>query len=94
MVTSRTVASKTYPATTPVATDAVDVIFPTLDEGRMYRVSMCNYIAENYIDKEVAEGHLRQTNVTVREAMLSQMRSYGEAGFTPDNNVYQVEVKR
>jgi hypothetical protein len=72
--------------------DAVDVRYGI--EPRRYRVAMCNYIAENYIDKEVAEGHLRQTNVTVREAMLSQMRSYGEAGFTPDNNVYQVEVKR
>ena len=72
--------------------DAVDVRFNL--EPRRYRVAMCNYIAENYIDKSVAERGLKAVNVTVREAMLRQMRSYGEAGFMPDNNVYQVEVKR
>ncbi|MBQ2395065.1 MAG: bifunctional metallophosphatase/5'-nucleotidase [Alistipes sp.] len=28
--------------------EAVDVIFPTLREGRRYKVGMCNYIAETY----------------------------------------------
>lgn len=77
--------SETYP-------DAVDVRFNL--ESRNYRVVMCNYIAENYIDKVLVERSLKDTNITVREAMLRQMRSYGEAGFTPDNSVYQVEVKR
>ena len=72
--------------------DAVDVRFDL--ELRNYRVVMCNYIAENYIDKALVERNLKNTNITVREAMLRQMRSYGEAGFTPDNSVYQVEVKR
>ena len=72
--------------------DAVDVRFDL--EPRNYRVVMCNYIAENYIDKALVERNLKNTNITVREAMLRQMRSYGEAGFTPDNSVYQVEVKR
>ena len=35
---------------------------------------------------------LKESPVTVREAMLREVRSFGEAGFTPDNNVYQVEV--
>ena len=70
--------------------DAVDVRFDL--EPRRYRVAMCNYIAENYLDKGVLARCLTQTDVTVREAMLSLMRSYGEHGFTPDNNVYQVEV--
>jgi 5'-nucleotidase len=72
--------------------DAIDIRFDL--EPRTYRVAMCNYIAENYIDKSVLESSLRDVNVTVREAMLCEMRSYGEVGFTPDNKVYQVEVKR
>ena len=71
--------------------DAVDIRFDL--EPRTYRVAMCNYIAENYLDKEVLARCLREVNVTVREAMLREVRSFGEAGFTPDNSVYQVEVK-
>ena len=71
--------------------DAVDVRFDL--EPRRYRVAMCNYIAENYLDKEVLARSLRPSGVTVREAMLREMNSYGKAGFTPDNNVYQVEIK-
>ena len=72
--------------------DAVDIRFDL--EPRKYRVAMCNYIAENYIDKGVVASCLKEVNVTVREAMLRQMRSFGEAGFTPDNNVYQIEVNK
>jgi 5'-nucleotidase len=71
--------------------DAVNVRFDL--EPRKYRVAMCNYIAENYLDKEVLARCLKESDVTVREAMLQEMCSYGEAGFTPDNNSYQVEVK-
>ena len=72
--------------------DAVDIRFDL--EPRTYRVAMCNYIAENYLDKGVLARCLNGVNVTVREAMLRYMRSFGEAGFTPDNNVYQVEVNK
>jgi hypothetical protein len=71
--------------------DAVDVIFPTLEEGRTYRVAMCNYIAENYIDKSLVKEQLVKLEVTVREAMLRLARDYGMEGYTPDNNLYQVE---
>lgn len=71
--------------------DAVDVLFPTLEEGRMYRVAMCNYVAENYIDKALVSRQLRKTTITVREAMLRLARSYGEEGYMPDNNIYQTE---
>jgi hypothetical protein len=71
--------------------DPVDIRFDL--EPRTYRVAMCNYIAENYLDKEVLARCLKEVNVTVREAMLREVRSFGEAGFTPDNSVYQVEVK-
>ena len=71
--------------------DAVDVIFPTLVEGRTYRVAMCNYIAENYIDKNLVKEQFIKLNVTVREAMLRLARDYGIEGYMPDNNLYQVE---
>lgn len=71
--------------------DAVDVIFPTLEEGRTYRVAMCNYIAENYIDKSLVKERLSKLDVTVREAMLRLAREYGMEGYMPDNNLYQVE---
>ena len=71
--------------------NAVDVLFPTLDEGREYRVAMCNYIAENYIDKSVVSSKLHNTAVTVREAMLRLARCYGDEGFMPDNSIYQTE---
>ncbi len=73
--------------------DAVDVIFPTLEEGRLYRVAMCNYIAENYIDKTLVTRQLRKTNITVREAMIRLARSFQEKGFMPDNMVYQTEKR-
>lgn len=77
--------------TTPeAAPDATAIRFDL--EERRYRVAMCNYIAENYIDREVVERGLRKTDVTVREAMLRLVRTFGEAGYTPDNRVYQTEV--
>lgn len=71
--------------------DAVDVRFDL--EPRSYRVAMCNYIAENYLDKGGLERCLKECDVTVRKAMLREVASFGDAGYTPDNNVYQVEVK-
>lgn len=71
--------------------DAVEIRFPLAE--RSYRVAMCNYIAENYIDEDITATKLRPTTITVREAMLRLMESYGDEGFTPNNTVLQVEVK-
>lgn len=73
------------------APDAVDIRFDI--EERTYRVALCNYIAENYIDKELVANKLRPIATTVREAMLYLMESYGDKGFTPNNTVLQTEVK-
>ncbi|MBR3892449.1 MAG: bifunctional metallophosphatase/5'-nucleotidase [Alistipes sp.] len=73
------------------APDAVDIRFDI--EERTYRVALCNYIAENYIDKELVANKLRPIATTVREAMLHLMESYGDKGFTPNNTVLQTEVK-
>ena len=72
--------------------DAVDIRFDI--EERTYRVAMCNYIAENYIDKELVANKLHQVPTTVREAMLYLMESYGDEGFTPNNTVLQTEVTK
>lgn len=79
----------TTPAEQP---DALDIRFD-LEEGT-YRVAMCNYIAENYIHDKEARAQLRPITTTVRDAMLHLMCSYGEAGYTPDNEVYQREVTK
>ena len=73
------------------APDALDVVFNL--EERPYRVAMCNYIAENYIANDVAARALHQTGITVREAMLRLMRSFGAEGFTPDNECKQREIR-
>ncbi len=70
--------------------DAIDIIFD-LEEGRSYRVAMCNYIAENYIDRSTVNQQLRATGVSVREAMLHYLHSL-DGGFTPDNTIYQIEA--
>ena len=71
--------------------DALDVRFDI--ENRRYRVAMCNYIAENYIDKSVVAACLKNTPVTVREAMLHLVDSYADDGITPDNTLHQIEVR-
>jgi hypothetical protein len=54
---------------------------------------MCSYIAESYIDKEIVESQLHDTNISVREAMLSHMSSLTN-GYTPDNTLHQTEEER
>ena len=71
--------------------DATEIKFE-LEEGRKYRVAMGNYIAESYIDKELVSSALYDTNISVREAMLHYVSTLSE-GYTPDNTVYQTEVK-
>lgn len=71
--------------------DALDVRFDI--ENRRYRVAMCNYIAENYIDKSVVAACLKNTPVTVREAMLHLVDNHADDGITPDNTLHQIEVR-
>ena len=69
--------------------DAKEVIFDL--EERSYRVAMCNYIAENYINSVIVSRQLRPTNISVREAMLRHLSSFENRAFTPDNECYQTE---
>lgn len=63
-----------------------------LEPNRRYRVAMCNYIAESYIDKEIVESQLHDTEIAVRDALLGHMESLKESGYTPDNTLYQTEL--
>jgi 5'-nucleotidase len=72
--------------------DAEDVIFD-IPEGE-YRVAMCNYIADNYIDPSIVGRQLQPTGISVRSAMFRYLRSFGDEGYTPSNECRQQEVKR
>lgn len=71
--------------------DATDIVFDI--EAREYRVAMCNYIADNYIDSDIVARQLRPTNISVREALLRQMASMKGGEFTPDNECRQSEKR-
>ena len=72
--------------------DATDIVFGI--EEREYRVAMCNYIADNYIDSEIVAQQLRPTSISVREALLRHMASMEDGLFTPDNECRQTEKRR
>ena len=71
--------------------EAKDVVFNI--EEREYRVAMCNYIAENYINSVIVQRQLRPTNITVREAMLHYINTLENHLFTPDNECHQTEKR-
>jgi hypothetical protein len=71
--------------------DAKDVVFDL--EERSYRVAMCNYIAENYINSVIVSRQLRPTNISVREAMLHHLNTLENGAFTPDNECHQTEKR-
>lgn len=48
---------------------AVNVIFPTLKEGQKYKVSICNYIVDNYKDIE-CEDKVYHADITVPEIFI------------------------
>ncbi|MBR5133187.1 MAG: bifunctional metallophosphatase/5'-nucleotidase [Alistipes sp.] len=63
-----------------------------IEPNHKYRVAMCNYIAESYIDKEIVNNQLHDTEISVREALLRHMENLQESGYTPDNTLYQTEL--
>lgn len=71
--------------------DATDVVFDL--EEREYRVAMCNYIAENYIDSTIVTRQLHPTTISVREALLRHMTTMENGLFTPNNECRQTEIE-
>lgn len=81
----------TTPAESP---DAVDVICD-VEPDREYNVVMCNYIAGNYIDKELVARNLKYTDTKVIDVLLDYIaRHTAEGGLTPDNTVRQSERRQ
>ena len=54
-----------YDIVTDSRGEAVNVIFPTLREGRRYKVAMCNYIAETYRDIEAEDRVVHSDNLVL-----------------------------
>lgn len=71
--------------------DAEDIIFDI--EEREYRVAMCNYIPENYIDSNIVAQQLQPTDISVRKALLHHIGTLEGGKFTPDNKCYQTEKR-
>ncbi len=74
--------------------DAERVVFPTLDDGRKYRVAMCNYVAEEYVDNyEGLKGvvDMRNTGILVRDLLLERLAASAD-GYRPDNRIKQYEA--
>ena len=71
--------------------DAEDIIFDI--EEREYRVAMCNYIPENYIDSNIVAQQLQPTDISVRKALLHHIGTLEGGKFTPDNKCCQTEKR-
>lgn len=73
--------------------DAERVVFPTLDQSRKYRVAMCNYVAEEYVDKyEGLKGVvvMSDTGILVRDLLLEYLAAADS--YRPDNEIHQYEA--
>ncbi len=62
-----------YTIVTDKDDNATDVLFPTLEEGRTYRVALSDYVFKNYRDVEYSEGDI--TDIMVTDALLGELRS-------------------
>ena len=82
--------SKTpYRIITDAEGKAVDVEFPTLREGRTYRVAISDYAFKNYRGVECSEGRIEEALLT--DLLFEALR---RGAITPDNTAYGTIVKR
>lgn len=77
-------------ATTPYeivtdGTDAVDVRFPELVEGRRYRVAMSDYVYRKYEELHCTDG--RETGIAVADLLLRELED--DSPVEPDNEPLQ-----
>lgn len=68
---------------------AVDVEFPTLQEGRTYRVAISDYAFKNYRGVECSEGRIEEVLLT--DLLFASLR---RGVVTPDNTAYGTIEKR
>ncbi|MEG1645176.1 MAG: 5'-nucleotidase C-terminal domain-containing protein [Alistipes sp.] len=67
-------------------TDAVNVLFPQLKEGRTYKVAIGDYVFKNYKGLEYTNG--KNTDLLVTDALKSLIGNDGQP-FAPDNTKIQ-----
>ena len=60
--------------------EAIDAAFPTLQEGRTYRVAISDYAFKTYAGLEYTDGRIREELIT--DLMIEALR---RAPVTPDN---------
>ena len=65
--------------------EAVDVLFPELAEGRVYKVSIGDYPYKNYADFLYDDG--QDTGILITDLLLDYFRSHSPAA--PDNVMRQ-----
>lgn len=77
------ISTTPYTIRTNAAGEAVDVRFPTLREGRTYRVVISDYAFKNYRDIARERGQIEPTVVT--DLLLEALC---QGPITPDNHIY------
>lgn len=70
---------------------AVDVVFPTLNEGRKYKVAICNYVVDNYKGIEY-EDKVYHADITVPDIFIDYFERNSPVTFSnvPKQKVAQV----
>ncbi len=77
------ISTTPYQIRTDASGQAVEVRFPTLREGRSYRVAISDYAFKNYRGLHYTEGAVQPQLIT--DLMINALR---EAPVTPDNGIY------
>ncbi len=70
-----------YTIITDESGDAVDVIFPTLEEDKLYTIAMGDYIFKTYAGLEYVDGH--ESGILITKVLEDYVSSTGS--ITPDN---------
>lgn len=83
------IATTPYDIVVDAEDRAVDVRFPALSEGRLYRVGMNDYIFRNYRGLEYSEGRIEDDQVA--EVLLEELEE--ESPLRPDNRPRQRIVR-
>lgn len=86
-------STEPYTLVVDVTDRAVDVEFPTLEEGRKYKVAICNYVVDNYKGIE-CEDKVYHPEPDVPEIFIEWFRSHSPVTFSnePKQTVKKVYI--
>lgn len=83
------ISTTPYEIVTNAADSALDVRFPQLREGRMYRVAISDYVFKNYHDLDYVDGAI--TDIKVADVLLEELEE--DSPLEPDNRPHQRIVR-